>query len=187
MVITILSSISTEAAVTIKTGISLSGISNADAYLGNLNSTLNVTQSPGTFCLGYVVSGGGAAFTLNSLKIEISLNGILQKTENYTEYETGGAWNMFGTYSATNSYVLGLFNQGPILTSSGSNVDAFGSNYYALMAAGDTLTATLTFNINGIPTTSTTSFARIVYVPEPNTALLSLLTIIPALVIRRKV
>lgn len=153
------------AAITASTGISLTAITLTDAYYGTAPASLNVSTNPGQVYLSFRIANGGEYFTLNSVSIDITLNGIPVSSENYNSYlMVATTWSRVGVYN-TGTYAIDPMNQGAILVGCGS-LDG-SAPYSTTMVAGDVYQAKMTYDVQdqGV----FTSVGTMTYVPEPAT------------------
>ena len=151
------------------TGIRIgSNISLTEAYNNTAPDHLNIsTTNPGPIFLSFRIDNGGQPFTLNSVSIDISLNGIPVSSESYSTYSLGGTWSRMGVY-ATNSYGFGLMNQGEILVGCGSRDSSI--PYTTSNNPGDIWRALVTYDVQGQG--SITSLATLTNIPETSTTIL---------------
>lgn len=161
------------AAITASTGISLTAISLSDARYGNTTGNIIVSTNPGQIYLSFRITDGASEYiTLNSVLVQVTVNGNAVFDENLTSYDLGGgAWNKVGFYGL-NSYVSGSMNQGPILVGWG-NLNS-SSAYNTTINPGDVWQAKMTYDVQGQGVF--TSVGTMTYVPEPSTAGLIILS-----------
>lgn len=166
------------AAVTATTGINTTWISLADAYLGTEPVSLSVSTSPQVF-LSFRVTGNGDYFVLNSITVNITVNGLPVSDEVYSTYDLGNNWSRVGVYD-TNSYGTGPMNQGSILVGCGTRDTS--SSYTTSLNPGDVWQAKMTYDIQGQG--QITSLGTLTIIPETTTP--GLIAISTLALLRRK-
>jgi len=159
-----------KAALTASTGVSLTPITLTDAYYGSAPDHLNVSTNPGQIYLSFRVANGGEYFTLNSVTIDVTLNGIQASSEKYSTYEVVDNWNRIGVYG-DNSYGVGQMNQGLILIACGTQNSV--SPYSTAGNPAGVWQYNMTYDIQG--QSPVTSFATVTYIPEPTTTTIAIL------------
>ncbi|MEI6553163.1 MAG: PEP-CTERM sorting domain-containing protein [bacterium] len=125
---------------------------------------MTVSTNPGGIYLTFrIADSAGQYFTLNSVSIDISVNGILASTETYDSYILASNWNRIGVY-ATNSYGIGLMNQGPILVGFGDRNST--AAYSVNLNPGDVWQAKVSYDVQGLGVV--TSIGTVSRIPEPS-------------------
>ncbi len=159
------------AAVTITAimGVSLSPISLSNAFAGVPKPEINVSTDPGQVFLSFKVSSDDGDFVLNSVTIDVSINGIVESSETYSNNTVGSTWSMIGV-TDTDSYTSGSMNKGPIHLEYGSRGTY--SPYPASLKEGGVWQTKATFHTNE---GEIVSVGKVTYVPEPASALLAFL------------
>jgi len=150
------------ATLTATTGVSLTPISLANAYYSTSPNYLNVAANPGQIFLSFSIANAGEYFTLNSVSVDITVNGISVSSEIYSTYDSVNNWNRIGAYGS-NSYGTGLMNQGLILVGCGTRNSA--SAYTTSLNHGDVWQAKMTYDVQGQGTI--TSVGTVTYIPTP--------------------
>lgn len=171
----------TSAAVTAMTGVSLTPISLSTAYSGLTPSALNVNSNPGAIFLSFKVSNEGEEFFLNSMTVDISINGVVTSSESYTSYAPISTWSRVGV-TLTETYAAGAMNQGGILVGCGTRDET--APYIISLNPGDIWQAKMTYSIQG--QSPVTSVGKVVYVPEPGAVMLISLSSLLSLRRKRK-
>jgi hypothetical protein len=153
------------AAVTASTGISLAAISMSDARYNIPPNELVVSTNPGQVFLSYHIADSDSQyFILNSVIVDILINGSIVSSESFAYYDLGNRWNRVGYYNPT-SFAAGPMNQGNILVGWGNlnSADA----YTTTVKPGDIWQGKMTYDIQGQGVF--TSVGTMTYVPEPST------------------
>ena len=162
----------TTAAVTATTGVSINPISLNNAYYRTEPDHLNVTENPGQIFVSFRITDDGGYFPLNSIIVDVTINGIPMSSESYSSWDmTGSVYGRIGFYGP-DYYTSGLMNTGSILDGYGSRNSS--SPYTTSLTTGDVWQVKMTYNIQGQePITST---GTVNFVPEPTSCILAALS-----------
>ena len=167
----VLTTAASYAAITATTGVSRVYVDPNGAYDNITPIRLDVTTNPGQIFLTYKISDSdGAFFTLNSIDVDVTLNGSLVSHQNFSTLTFVGNWNRFADNGVA-SLSSGAMNQAPILSAWGDTNSSL--PYSVSLNPGDVEKWTMTYNIQG--QTPATSVGTVTFIPEPTVSISFLL------------